>query len=493
MKKFFNFIVFVCAASGVFAQSPQKFNYQAVCRNSTGAVIANQTVSFHLTIHDLTSTGTILYQETQSASTNTFGLVNLQIGGGTAAPPYTNFAAIPWNTGAKYLQVELDPGTGYTSIGAPQLLSVPYALYANQSGSAGPTGPQGPTGANGTNGNNGTAGVTGATGITGTTGVTGPTGTTNVSGTSNYVTKFVTNTSLGNSQIFDNGIYVGIGTAAPTSLLSVNEKFKVNGTSGSLAFTDVSGGITFAVPTAGSPAMITMFPSGTTNADRMVIGHSPTWANWGLMYSDATDKFNFTAGGNSALAIDLNTLRVGIGTITPSARLDVSGNTSVTGMITATDTVKAPHFKYTAPVTHIMSISPASLAPSSNVGAVPYYLSGGNGGAYMNSGSGFLGTGINLPNGAVITGFRVYFYDNSTSDLNVTFYRLYNGGNYNIISSITSSGSLLYSNLTSTIDNGVVDNSNYSYEISAYPSPSWDGTNIKVMGIVITYTTIEAD
>jgi hypothetical protein len=239
--------------------------------------------------------------------------------------------------------------------------------------------------------------------------------------------------------------------------------------------------------------MITMFPSGTTNADRMVIGHSPTWANWGLMYSDATDKFNFTAGGNSALTIDLSSLRVGIGTTTPSARLDVSGSASVTGMITATDTVKAPHFKYTAPVTHIMSISPASLAPSSNVGAVPYNLSGGNGGAYMNSGSGFLGTGINLPDGAVITGFRVYFYDNSASDLNVTFYRLYNGGYYNIISGITSSGILLYSNLTSTIDNGVVDNSNFSYEISAYPSPSWDGVNLKVMGIVITYTTTEAD
>jgi len=491
MKKLIHFIAALCITCGVFAQAPQKFNYQAVCRNNTGAVIANQSVNFRLTVHNLTSNGTIVYEETQSATTSSFGLVNLQIGGGTPISPYTNFLAIPWNTGAKYLEVEIDPGTGYTSMGAPQLLSVPYALYANQSGTAGPTGPQGPTGANGNNGSTGVTGATGATGTTGAPGVTGPTGSVNVSGNSNYVTKFITNTSVGNSQIFDNGVYVGIGTNAPTSLLSVNEKFKVSGTSGALTFADNMGGITFAVPALGSPAMITMFPSGTSNIDRMIIAHSPTWSNWGLLYSDASDQFNFTAGGNSALTVDLGYLRVGIGTSSPSSRLDVNGNTSITGMVTATDTVKAPHFKYTAPVSHIMSISPASLTPTSASAA--YYLSGGMGGAYINSSSGYLGTGVNLPDGAVITRFRVYFFDNSTSDMNVIFYRLYNGSGYNTISSVASSGTPSYSNLTSAVNNGIVDNSNYSYEISVYATPSWDGSNLKIMSIVITYTTVEAD
>jgi len=128
MKKAIFVTVMLFSALLVFAQAPQKFNYQAVCRNNSGAVIANQAVTFRLTIHDITSAGTILYRETQAATTNTFGLVNLQIGNGTAVTPYNDFTSIPWNTGEKYLEVELDPGTGYVSLGSPQLLSVPYAL-----------------------------------------------------------------------------------------------------------------------------------------------------------------------------------------------------------------------------------------------------------------------------------------------------------------------------------------------------------------------------
>ena len=77
-------------------------------------------------------------------------------------------------------------------------------------GGTGATGPTGPTGANGTTG---TAGATGPTGA-GATGATGPTGTAGVSGTINYVAKFTAATSVGNSQLFDNGTNVGIGTVS---------------------------------------------------------------------------------------------------------------------------------------------------------------------------------------------------------------------------------------------------------------------------------------
>ena len=51
----------------------------------------------------------------------------------------------------------------------------------------------------------------------------------NISGTTNYVAKFTTNgTSLGNSQIFDNGTAVGIGTTTPSQLLHVNGRALVN-------------------------------------------------------------------------------------------------------------------------------------------------------------------------------------------------------------------------------------------------------------------------
>lgn len=42
------------------------------------------------------------------------------------------------------------------------------------------------------------------------------------SGTTNYVSKFTSGTTLGNSQIFDNGTNVGIGTSSPSEKLEVN-------------------------------------------------------------------------------------------------------------------------------------------------------------------------------------------------------------------------------------------------------------------------------
>jgi hypothetical protein len=203
-KKIYTLICFLLVSVLCFSQSPDKFNYQAVCRNNTGGIIANQNVSFRLTIRDLTSTGAVLYQETQSATTNTFGLVNLQVGAGTVGSG--TFASIPWGTGAKYLEVEIDPsgGTAYTSIGVPQLLSVPYAIYANQSGTPGvtgatgasgvdgATGPMGPAGATGASGVDGTTGPMGPAGATGANGATGPTGTVGTTGaTGGYTTHYV--------------------------------------------------------------------------------------------------------------------------------------------------------------------------------------------------------------------------------------------------------------------------------------------------------------
>ncbi|MDU9792276.1 hypothetical protein, partial [Helicobacter pylori] len=48
------------------------------------------------------------------------------------------FGGINWGSGSKFTQVELDPAGGfsYMDMGTTQMLSVPYALYAAQSGSA---------------------------------------------------------------------------------------------------------------------------------------------------------------------------------------------------------------------------------------------------------------------------------------------------------------------------------------------------------------------
>ena len=106
MKNAIRFATFVLAgllAIQTWAQSPPKFNYQAVARDNVGNIIASQAVSFRITIHDLTAGGTVLYQETHATTTNQFGLVNLEVGGGTLVSG--DFNTIPWGTGAKYMEV----------------------------------------------------------------------------------------------------------------------------------------------------------------------------------------------------------------------------------------------------------------------------------------------------------------------------------------------------------------------------------------------------
>ncbi len=120
-----------------FAQTPQYLPYQAVARNTAGNLLSNQNVTLRFTVHDVSATGTILYQEKHSATTNKLGLFNVNIGAGTVLSG--TFGSIAWGSGtAKYMQVEIDPtgGTTYTDMGASQMMSVPYALYAGSAGSA---------------------------------------------------------------------------------------------------------------------------------------------------------------------------------------------------------------------------------------------------------------------------------------------------------------------------------------------------------------------
>lgn len=124
--------VFVCHC--LQAQTPRKFNYQAVIRNNNGAVIASRNVSLRFSIRDGAATGTVLYSERHNTATSALGLVNLQVGGGTIISGV--FADITWGTGAKFLQVEIDinGGSSYTSLATMELIAVPYALQAEKAG-----------------------------------------------------------------------------------------------------------------------------------------------------------------------------------------------------------------------------------------------------------------------------------------------------------------------------------------------------------------------
>ena len=116
------------------AQAPQGFNYQATVRNSSGALIVNQNVNFKFNIMLNSSTSLPVFSETHMAPTDDLGQVNLVIGQGTATTG--SFSTINWANGSYFLGIELNTGNGYIAMGTTQLLSVPYALYANSSGNS---------------------------------------------------------------------------------------------------------------------------------------------------------------------------------------------------------------------------------------------------------------------------------------------------------------------------------------------------------------------
>ena len=171
-------------AFGQSSGAPEKMSYQAVVRNTTNNLVTNQAVGMRVSILQGSITGTAVFTETQTPTTNVNGLVSFEIGGGN--PVTGTFAAIDWANAPYFVKTETDPtgGSNYTIAGVSQLLSTPYALYAKTSGSSTPgpqglqgiAGPQGPAGMNGLDGPTGPMGPQGPAGPMGEPGMAGPQG-----------------------------------------------------------------------------------------------------------------------------------------------------------------------------------------------------------------------------------------------------------------------------------------------------------------------------
>jgi len=113
------------------AQSPSKFNYQAVARDGAGDLVTGQAVSVKISILSGSASGTSVYSEDHSPTTNAYGLFNFQIGNGTGASG--DISTIDWGSTSHFIKVEMDPagGTNYAVTSTSELVSVPYAEHAN--------------------------------------------------------------------------------------------------------------------------------------------------------------------------------------------------------------------------------------------------------------------------------------------------------------------------------------------------------------------------
>jgi len=121
------------------AQAPQAFSYQAIATDNLGKELTDRAIGIRASVLQGSPAGTAVWVETHAVSTDEFGLFTLSIGQGTPqSGTLPAFAAITWDAGPYFLRIDMDPdgGNAFSFVGTTQLLSVPYALYSEKSGSA---------------------------------------------------------------------------------------------------------------------------------------------------------------------------------------------------------------------------------------------------------------------------------------------------------------------------------------------------------------------
>lgn len=315
------------------------FNYQGVARDNGGSPLVATNISVKLDIHQNTSTGTVVYSETHSATTSTLGLFSLQVGNG--GNMVGDFSSVDWSDGPYFLEVSMDPtsGSNYLSLGTSQLLSVPYAMYAETAGNAGS---QGPTGATGP------IGLSGADGATGATGPQGPTGSFTVledvdqdtkieveANADEDIIRFNTagteyfNMSEGRLEVVNTGSSVFIGEdAGLVDDLSTNQNVYVGMLAGSAS---VSGSSNTAIGTSALRKNLVNFNTavGYAAMRENVSGMENTAAGAAALYQNITGNNNAVFGFEALTSLSAGDGNTAIGNRALSTVLSTNGSTAV--------------------------------------------------------------------------------------------------------------------------------------------------------------------
>ena len=126
------------------AQAPQSFSYQAVLRDEKGLPLAKGIEpGLSISLRQGSRTGAVVYNETYQKGgapalrSNDFGIITLEVG---KLKP-NDFGQINWGSGPFFLEVKYDPagGNNYITLSEPiQILSVPYAIYADYAAQVAP-------------------------------------------------------------------------------------------------------------------------------------------------------------------------------------------------------------------------------------------------------------------------------------------------------------------------------------------------------------------
>ena len=177
---------FLSCSALAFAQVPRIMNYQGYLTNSGGTPL-NGTYSITFRIYDAATGGNLLWYETQSV-TVTNGYFDVQLDLSVNGGDTLKFGRPYWITFEVGSDGEMSPREKLAPVSF-SFRSV-FADTADYSLSGGTLGG---------------------------------------SGSQNYVSKWTSGSALGNSQLYDNGSRVGIGTTSPAYRLDVNGSAGFNG------------------------------------------------------------------------------------------------------------------------------------------------------------------------------------------------------------------------------------------------------------------------
>ena len=132
MKRILSTVVMAMMLLMSFAQMPQTFSYQAVVRDAENNLVVSKPIVMELSILQGSDDGEVVYSEKHIVSTNSNGLISLEMGAGVSRD---DFSAIDWSN-APYFVKTVAEFDGKTITGITPLLAVPYALYAAKAGNA---------------------------------------------------------------------------------------------------------------------------------------------------------------------------------------------------------------------------------------------------------------------------------------------------------------------------------------------------------------------
>lgn len=133
MKRLLYTLFFAFCTICTYAQAPQVICYQGGATNAEGDALANQNISIRAAIVRGAANGIVEWSETHTTTTDDFGLFTIDAGTGMrVGGEQQNFSDINWGSGEYFLRIEMDPfgGNNYDLMGTTQILSVPYALFA---------------------------------------------------------------------------------------------------------------------------------------------------------------------------------------------------------------------------------------------------------------------------------------------------------------------------------------------------------------------------